>query len=227
MASRYSTRLPVRDGRGVALTLAASIQLPARLVVLASGVGSLLQALIDATAEPSYPARVVAVVSDREDSPALGRAAELSIPSFVVRLADYPGRPSWDMALTEAVAAYNPDLVVLAGFMRLVGPTFLRRFGSRTINTHPALLPAFPGPQAVKDTLDHGVKVTGATVILIDAGVDTGPIVAQAPVEVRPGDDEAGLHERIKEVERLLLVDTVRRLVTDGWTVTGRKVSIP
>jgi phosphoribosylglycinamide formyltransferase-1 len=104
---------------------------------------------------------------------------------------------------------------------------FLQRFGGRTINTHPALLPAFPGPHAVKDTLDHGVKVTGATVILIDAGIDTGPIVAQAPVEVRPDDDEARLHERIKEVERLLLVDTVRRLVTDGWTVNGRMVSVP
>jgi phosphoribosylglycinamide formyltransferase-1 len=145
----------------------------------------------------------------------------------VVRLADYPGRPAWDAALTEAVAAHDPDLVVLAGFMRLVGPTFLQRFGGRTINTHPALLPAFPGPHAVKDTLDHGVKVTGATVILIDAGIDTGPIVAQAPVEVRPDDDEARLHERIKEVERLLLVDTVRRLATEGWTVNGRKVFVP
>jgi phosphoribosylglycinamide formyltransferase-1 len=125
------------------------------------------------------------------------------------------------------VAAHDPDLVVLAGFMRLVGPTFLQRFGGRTINTHPALLPAFPGPHAVKDALDHGVRVTGATVILIDAGIDTGPIVAQAPVEVRPDDDEARLHERIKEVERLLLVDTVRRLVTDGWTVNGRKVFVP
>jgi phosphoribosylglycinamide formyltransferase 1 len=207
--------------------LAGSIKLPARLVVLASGVGSLLQALIEAMAEPAYPARVVAVGSDREGIPALDRAAKSAIPPFVVRLADYPGRPGWDAALTEAVAAHDPDLVVLAGFMRLVGPMFLQRFGGRTINTHPALLPAFPGPHAVKDTLDHGVKVTGATVILIDAGIDTGPIVAQAPVEVRPDDDEARLHERIKEVERLLLVDTVRRLVTDGWTVNGRMVSVP
>jgi phosphoribosylglycinamide formyltransferase-1 len=201
--------------------------LPARVVVLASGVGSLLQALIDAMAEPAYPARVIAVGSDREDSPALDRAAAAGLPSFVVQLADYPARPAWDAALTSAVAAHDPDLVVLAGFMRLVGPTYLQRFGGRTINTHPALLPAFPGPQAVKDTLDHGVKVTGATVILIDEGIDTGPIVAQAPVEVRPDDDEARLHERIKEVERSLLVDTVRRLVADGWTVNGRKVSVP
>ena len=207
--------------------MAGSIKLPARLVVLASGVGSLLHALIEAMAEPAYPARVVAVGSDREGVPALDRAAKSAIPTFVVRLADYPGRPAWDAALTEAVAAHDPDLVVLAGFMRLVGPMFLQRFGGRTINTHPALLPAFPGPPAVKDTLDHGVKVTGSTVILIDAGIDTGPIVAQAPVEVRPDDDEARLHERIKEVERLLLVDTVRRLVTDGWTVNGRMVSVP
>jgi phosphoribosylglycinamide formyltransferase-1 len=201
--------------------------LPARLVVLASGVGSLLQALIDAMAEPAYPARVVAVGSDREGIPALDRATASGIPSFVVQLADYPDRLAWDAALTAAVAAHDPDLVVLAGFMRLVGPTFLRRFGGRTINTHPALLPAFPGPQAVKDTLDHGVKVTGATVILIDEGMDTGPILAQAPVEVRTDDDETRLHERIKEVERLLLVDTVRRLTADGWTVNGRKVSLP
>jgi phosphoribosylglycinamide formyltransferase 1 len=207
--------------------LAGSMVLPARVVVLASGVGSLLQALIDAMAEPAYPARVVAVGSDREGSPALDRAATAGVPSFVVQLADYPGRPAWDAALTAAVAAHDPDLVVLAGFMRLVGPAYLRRFGGRTINTHPALLPAFPGPQAVKDTLDHGAKITGATVILIDEGIDTGPIVAQAAVEVRPDDDEAGLHERIKEVERLLLVDTVRRLVADGWTVNGRKVSVP
>jgi phosphoribosylglycinamide formyltransferase-1 len=201
--------------------------LPARVVVLASGVGSLLQALIDAMAEPAYPARVVAVGSDRERIPALDRAAAAGIPGFVVQLDDYPGRAAWDAALTAAVAGHEPDLVVLAGFMRLVGPTFLRRFGGRTINTHPALLPAFPGPQAVKDTLDHGVKVTGATVILIDAGIDTGPIVAQAPVEVRSDDDEARLHERIKEVERLLLVETVRRLMADGWTVSGRKVTVP
>jgi phosphoribosylglycinamide formyltransferase-1 len=201
--------------------------LPARVVVLASGVGSLLQALIDAMAEPTYPARLVAVGSDREGIPALDRAATAGLPSFVVQLADYPGRPAWDAALTAAVAAHNPDLVVLAGFMRLVGPTFLQRFGGRTINTHPALLPAFPGPQAVKDTLDHGAKITGATVILVDEGIDTGPIVAQAPVEVRPDDDEARLHERIKEAERVLLVDTVRRLVADGWTVNGRKVSVP
>lgn len=201
--------------------------MPARLVVLASGVGSLLQALIDAAAEPTYPARVVAVGSDHEGVPALDRAGKSAIPRFVVRLADFPGRSAWDAALTEAVAAHDPDLVVLAGFMRLVGPTFLQRFGGRTITTHPALLPAFPGPHAVKDTLDHGVKVTGATVILIDAGIDTGPIVAQAPVAVRPDDDEARLHEHIKEVERPLLVDTVRRLVTDGWTVNGRKVSVP
>jgi phosphoribosylglycinamide formyltransferase-1 len=201
--------------------------LPARVVVLASGVGSLLQALIDAMAEPAYPARVVAVGSDRERIQALDRAAAAGIPSFVVQLDAYPGRAAWDAALTAAVAGHDPDLVVLAGFMRLVGPTFLQRFGGRTINTHPALLPAFPGPQAVKDTLDHGVKVTGATVILIDAGIDTGPIVAQAPVEVRPDDDEARLHERIKEVERLLLVETVRRLMADGWTVSGRKVTVP
>ena len=205
----------------------ASIELPARVVVLASGIGTLLQSLIDATADPAYPARVVAVGADRAGVPALDRAAKASIPSFVVRLADYQGRPAWDRALTAAVAAYEPDLVVLAGFMRLVGPEFLARFGDRTVNTHPALLPAFPGPHPVRDALDHAVKVTGATLMFVDADVDAGPIIAQIPVEIAPDDDEEALHERIKTVERALLVDTVRRLVTYGWTVTGRRVTIP
>ena len=177
-------------------------------------------------AEPAYPARVVAVGSDHEGIPALDRAAKSAIPSFVVRLADYPGRPAWDAALTEAVAAHDPDLVVLAGFMRLVGPTFLQRFGGRTINTHPSLQPAFPGMRAVRDALDYGVKVTGVTVHLVDSGVDAGPVIAQAAVPVLDSDDEAGLHERIKSVERGLLVDTVGRLARSGWRVEGRRVSI-
>jgi len=132
-----------------------------------------------------------------------------------------------DRELTELVATYEPDLVVSAGFMKLVGADFLGRFGGRMINTHPALLPAFPGMHGARDALEHGVKVTGATLFLVDAGVDTGPIVAQAAVEVRAGDDESALHERIKEVERAMLVDTVGRMARSGWSVHGRKVTIP
>lgn len=204
-----------------------SIELPARVVVLVSGIGTLLQSLIDAMVDPMFPAHVVAVGADRDGVPALDRAAKAGIPTFVVRLADYQGRPAWDRALTAAAAAYEPDLIVLAGFMRLVGPEFLARFGGRTVNTHPALLPAFPGQHPVRDALDHAVKVTGATLMFADADVDAGPIIAQVPVEIAPDDDEETLHERIKTVERALLVETVRRLVTHGWTVSGRKVTIP
>jgi phosphoribosylglycinamide formyltransferase-1 len=207
--------------------VSAPIELPARVVVLASGTGTLLQSLIDAMADPAYPARVVAVGADREGAPALDRAAKASIPVFIVRVADYHGRPAWDRALTAAVAEHEPDLVVLAGFMRLVGPEFLARFGGRAVNTHPALLPAFPGPHPVRDALDHAVKVTGATLMFVDADVDAGPIIAQVPVEIAAEDNEEILHERIKTVERALLVETVRRLVTRGWSVNGRKVTIP
>jgi len=194
------------------------------VVVLASGTGSLLAALLDA-AEGDYPARVVAVGVDR-DCRALDIAAEASVPTFTVRLADHPGREAWDAALTDATAAHAPDFVVSAGFMKILGPQFLARFTGRIINTHPALLPAFAGMHAVADALDYGVKVTGATVHLVDAGVDTGPILAQQAVPVLDGDDERTLHERIKVVERRLLVDVVAAVVTRGVTWTGRKATI-
>jgi formyltetrahydrofolate-dependent phosphoribosylglycinamide formyltransferase len=192
-----------------------------------SGSGTLLQALIDATAESDYPVRVVAVGADRLGIEGLARAERANIPNFVVRLSDHADRAGWDAALTSAVDAYRPDLVVSAGFMKILGPTFLAGFGGRILNTHPALLPAFPGAHPVADTLAHGVRVTGATVHLVDAGVDTGPILAQQAVSVEVDDTEAELHERIKVVERRLFVDTVGRLARDGWTVNGRKVSIP
>jgi phosphoribosylglycinamide formyltransferase-1 len=204
--------------------LQAAPNAPARVVVLASGTGSLLAALLDA-AEGDYPARVVAVGVDR-DCRALDIAAEASVPTFTVRLADHPGREAWDAALTDATAAHAPDLVVSAGFMKILGPQFLARFTGRIINTHPALLPAFAGMHAVADALDYGVKVTGATVHLVDAGVDTGPILAQQAVPVLDGDDERTLHERIKVVERRLLVDVVAAVVTRGVTWTGRKATI-
>jgi formyltetrahydrofolate-dependent phosphoribosylglycinamide formyltransferase len=200
---------------------------PVRVVVLVSGAGTLLQALIDATRERDYPVRLVAVGADRHGIEGLARAERAHIPNFVVRLADHPARDAWDTALTSAVAAYRPDLVVSAGFMKILGPTFLERFGGRTVNSHPALLPSFPGAHAVSDALAHGVQVSGCTVFLIDGGVDTGPILAQQAVPVERGDAEAQLHERIKVVERRLVVDVVGRLARNGYTRNGRKVSIP
>jgi formyltetrahydrofolate-dependent phosphoribosylglycinamide formyltransferase len=195
--------------------------------VLVSGSGTLLQALIDATADDGYPVRLVAVGADRTGIEGLARAERAGIPNFVVKLADHLDRPAWDKALTTAVDAYRPDLVVSAGFMKLLGPAFLAAYGGRVLNTHPALLPSFPGAHAVADALAHGVHVTGCTVFLIDSGVDTGPILAQEAVPVAPDDDEALLHERIKVVERRLIVDVVGRLAGNGYTRNGRKVSIP
>lgn len=194
---------------------------PARVVVLASGTGSLLQALLDA-AIGSYPARVVAVGVDR-DCPAAMIAAAADVPWYRVRLRDHADRRGWDAAIAGATAEHRPDLVVSAGFMKLLGPQFLSRFPGRVINTHPALLPAFPGAHAVRDALDYGVTVTGCTVHLVDAGMDTGPILAQEAVAVHDDDDEQSLHERIKIVERRLLVDVLAALATRGVTWNGRK----
>lgn len=198
--------------------------LTARLVVLVSGTGSNLKALLAAGADPAYGAAVVAVGADRDGIPALALAAAAGVPSCVVRLSDFPDRSAWDQALTDAVSAHQPDLVVLAGFMKIVGPIFLAAFAGCVVNTHPALLPAFPGAHPVRDTLAYGVKLTGATVHLVDAGVDSGPVVAQAAVPVLPGDTEESLHERIKGVERSLLVDTVGRMAGAGYSVRGREV---
>lgn len=201
---------------------------PARLVVLVSGSGTNLQALLDAIAgDPGYGARIVAVGADREGIAGLERAERAGIPTFVVRVKDYASRDSWDQALTEATAAFDPDLVVSAGFMKIVGQAFLARFGGRFVNTHPALLPSFPGAHGVRDALAYGAKVTGCTVHFVDDGVDTGPIIAQGVVEVAQDDTEEALHERIKEVERTLLVDVVGRLARDGYRIEGRKVTIP
>ncbi|MEV6243582.1 phosphoribosylglycinamide formyltransferase [Lentzea sp. NPDC051838] len=197
---------------------------PARVVVLVSGSGTLMQALLDAT---DLPIEVVAVGADRENIEGLKRAERAGVPHFAVKLRDHADRTAWDAALTEAVASYEPDLVVSAGFMKIIGEQFLARFGGRMINTHPALLPAFPGAHGVRDALAYGVHVTGSTVHLVDAGVDTGPILAQEAVVVEPDDTEETLHERIKVVERRLLVETVGRLAREGCTVNGRKVSIP
>jgi phosphoribosylglycinamide formyltransferase-1 len=201
---------------------------PARLVVLVSGSGTNLQALLDAVeADPSYGARVVAVGADRDGIAGLDRAERAGLPTFVVKLKDHADRAAWDLALAEATAAYEPDLVVSAGYMKIVGREFLARFGGRFVNTHPALLPSFPGAHGVRDALAYGAKVTGCTVHFVDDGVDTGPVIAQGVVEIRPDDTEEALHERIKDVERRLLVDVVGRLSRDGYRIEGRKVRIP
>jgi len=197
-----------------------------RLVVLASGEGTLLQQLVDACRAGSLGADIVAVGSDRHGTRALSRAEAVGIPTFACRVGDYAERADWDKALTEICAGYQPDLVISAGFMKLLGPAFLDEFASRCINSHPALLPSFPGMHGVRDALAYGVKVTGCTVHFVDDGVDTGPIIAQGVVEVRDEDDESALHERIKEVERRLLVDVVGRLARNGYRIEGRKVVI-
>jgi len=198
----------------------------ARLVVLVSGEGTNLQALIDACADPSYGATVVAVGADRDGARGLARAERAGIPTFVHRLGDYGAREDWDHALTQSCAVFDPDLVISAGFMKLVGAAFLSRLGSRFINTHPALLPSFPGMHGPRDALEYGVKVTGCTVFVVDAGTDSGPVVAQRCVPVRDDDDERALHDRIKVAERALRVETVGRMVREGWSVQGRKVRI-
>ncbi len=187
----------------------------ARVVVLASGSGTLLQALIDASAGGELTAEIVAVGTNVDDAFALNRAAAAGIPTFVCRPSDYPDRAAWDAGLLDALRRWSPDLIVSAGFMRILGPVVVDAFAGRVINTHPALLPAFPGAHPVRDALAYGVKVTGSTVHVVDHGVDTGPILAQRAVDVLPDDDEASLHERIKVVERVLLVSTVAKLTTD------------
>jgi phosphoribosylglycinamide formyltransferase 1 len=186
-----------------------------------------LQALLDASAVSSYGAQVVAVGADRHGARAIDRAAAAGVPTFVLRVSDFASRERWDAALTDAVAEHAPDLVVLAGFMKLVGPTFVTTFRGRAINTHPALSPAFPGMHGPRDALAYGVKVSGCTLFVVDDGIDTGPIVAQASVPVLVDDDEESLHERIKIVERQLLVETIGKMARNGWSVNGRKVTIP
>jgi phosphoribosylglycinamide formyltransferase-1 len=197
------------------------------VVVLVSGTGSNLQALLDACADAAYGVRLVAVGADRHGVEGLRRAEQAGIPTFVCPVGDHPSRQDWDTALTEAVAAHRPELVVSAGFLKLVGPAFLERFGGRYLNTHNALLPSFPGLHGPRDAVEYGVKVSGATLFVVDEGVDTGAIVAQCVVPVEDDDTEDSLTERIKEAERPQLVEYVGRMAREGFTVTGRKVTIP
>ena len=197
---------------------------PARLVVLISGSGTNLQALLDACVDPAYGARVVAVGADRDGIEGLARAERAGIPTFVRDVGTFETRSGWDQAVTDAVSRFDPDLVVLAGFMKLVGSTFLSAFAGRVVNTHPALSPSFPGMHGPRDALAHGVKVTGATLFLVDEGVDTGPIVAQTAVAVHDDDTVESLHERIKGAERVMLVEAVGRMIREGFQVRDRTV---
>ncbi|MDT5044003.1 MAG: phosphoribosylglycinamide formyltransferase 1 [Actinoplanes sp.] len=200
---------------------------PARLVVLVSGSGSNLQSLLDATADSAYGAQVVAVGADRDGIAGLDRAVAAGVPTFVDSVRAYPTRDDWDAALTVHVAEHKPDLVISAGFLKLVGARFLAAFGDRYLNTHNALLPSFPGMHGPRDALAYGVKLAGATLFFVDAGVDTGPIVAQVAVPVLDDDTEDTLTERIKQAERAQLVEQIGRLVREGWTIRDRKVTIP
>ncbi len=202
----------------------ASPRRPARLVVLVSGTGTNLQAILDAAADPAYGAEVVAVGADRDGIEGLARAERAGVPTFVLRVKDFADREDWDAALTEACAAHQPDLVVLAGFMKLVGERFLAAFEGRCVNTHPALSPSFPGMHGPADALAYGVKVTGATLFVVDSGVDTGAIVAQTTVPVLDDDDVDSLHERIKVAERQMLVENVGRMAREGFSINDRKV---
>lgn len=193
-------------------------------MVLVSGSGTNLQALIDACADPAYGARIVAVGADRHDIEGLRRAERHGIPTFVERVGDHPDRAAWDEALARTVEEHRPDLVVLAGFMKLTGPAFLARFGGRTVNTHPALSPSFPGMRGPQDALEYGVRITGATLFVVDAGVDTGPIVAQVAVPVEDDDDVETLHERIKTSERAMLVEWVGRMAREAYAIDGRRI---
>ena len=185
-----------------------------------------MAAVLAATQAPHYPARIAAVASDTAAAAGLHIARDAGIPTFVVPPGDYADRDLWSAALADRVAAYAPALVLSAGFMRILAPVFIDRFSPRLLNSHPALLPAFPGAHGVADALAYGAKVTGATVHVVDAGVDTGPIVAQTCVPVVPDDDVATLHERIKIAERAMLVDVVGRVAAGTITVVGRKVNL-
>ncbi|MCT1830432.1 phosphoribosylglycinamide formyltransferase [Brevibacterium luteolum] len=198
-----------------------------RLVTLASGSGSLTQAVIDAftTTAPVADVTLAAVGSDRPDAPVLDRARGAGLDAFVVAPRDFASRDEWNQSLAETVAGYEPDWVVSAGFMRILGPDFISRFPQRIINTHPALLPSFPGAHGVRDALAYGVKVTGSTVHLVDEGVDTGPIIVQQPVLIEPDDTEDTLHERIRQVERRLLVKLLTHLADGRLHIDGRHVT--
>jgi len=199
---------------------------PSRVVVLISGGGSNLAALMQACRDPDYGVQVVAVGADRDSCAGLALAEQAGIPAFVERVGDHADREAWDVALTEQVRAHAPDLVISAGFLKLVGPAFLAEFGGRYLNTHNSLLPAFAGIHGPRDALAYGVRLTGATLFVVDEGVDTGVILAQVGVPVHDDDTLESLTERIKAAERVQLVETLGAMVRYGWRVEGRRALI-
>jgi phosphoribosylglycinamide formyltransferase-1 len=191
------------------------------VAVLISGAGSNLRALLDAAADPGFPARVVVVGADRE-ADGLAHAEEYGIPTLLVPWREFDSREEWGAQLDEQLQVWQPDLIVLSGLMRLLPATLVDAWSPRIINTHPAYLPEFPGAHGVRDALAAGVQQSGASVIIVDNGVDSGPILAQERVPVIPGDDEHSLHERIKPVERRLLIDVVRRIAGGELDLVAR-----
>ncbi|WOH94885.1 phosphoribosylglycinamide formyltransferase [Corynebacterium urealyticum] len=212
MSQNFHTTLPAPQGR------------PLRIVALASGSGTLVQALIDNL--DSAKVELLAIGADR-DCTALERAEKAGLPTFKVEyVPKVTDREQWNRDLIAALESWDADLIVSAGFMRIIGADVVNRFPGRIINTHPALLPSFPGAQAVVDAIEYGVKVTGSTVHVVDAGVDSGPIVAQEAVNVHPSDKVETLHEKIKHVERRLIVQVLHEIAGNGLTIEGRKAQI-
>lgn len=196
---------------------------PARILVLVSGSGSNMRDLVTASEDPAWGGKIVSVLADR-DCEAIRWAGERGIPTGVLALKDFTSRQEWDRALLDAVRAAAPDLIVSAGFLKILGAPVLAAYEGRILNTHNSLLPAFPGVRGPADALDAGVKLAGATLFFVDAGTDTGRIIAQTAVPVLDEDDAETLLERIKTAERAQLVDSIGRLLREGWTFTGRRV---
>ena len=203
------------------------VPLPARIAVLLSGRGSNFSALAEACARGEVPARVVLVLSDRPEAPGLARAAEMGIPTAAVPRKAFAGREAHEEGVLAALDAARPDLVCLAGYMRLLSPAFVARYPLRILNVHPALLPSFPGTEAQAQAVAWGVRVSGATVHFVDAGVDSGPIVCQEGVRVEREDDAAALAARILPVEHRLFVEALRKVLAGGWRLDGRRIVFP